>query len=85
MVRMAMSVAGLLGSTHYVNDLKSNDPKELAKITMMLDIDMIGAHSSRTRHLARSLAQLLLCHLRGRHGAGAHPCAVGAHPEAVAR
>lgn len=34
---------GLLGSTHYVNDLVQNDPEGLADIAMYLNFDMIGS------------------------------------------
>jgi len=34
---------GLLGSTHYVNDLVQNNPDELKKIALNINIDMIGS------------------------------------------
>ncbi len=35
--------AGLLGSTHYVNDLVANDPAELGRIATYLNFDMVGS------------------------------------------
>ncbi|GMA38192.1 M20/M25/M40 family metallo-hydrolase [Mobilicoccus caccae] len=34
---------GLLGSTHYVNDLKANNPQKLGKIATYLNFDMVGS------------------------------------------
>ncbi|EGD76445.1 hypothetical protein PTSG_12608 [Salpingoeca rosetta] len=34
---------GLLGSYHYVNDLKANDPEALANITCMFNFDMVAS------------------------------------------
>ncbi|MFL0516704.1 M20/M25/M40 family metallo-hydrolase [Brevibacterium luteolum] len=36
---------GLVGSTHYVNDLAQNDPDELKKIKAYLNYDMIGSEN----------------------------------------
>lgn len=35
--------AGLLGSTHYVNDLVANNPSELGRIATYLNFDMVGS------------------------------------------
>ncbi|AEG45618.1 M20/M25/M40 family metallo-hydrolase [Isoptericola variabilis] len=34
---------GLIGSTHYVNDLVANDPEELDRIATYLNFDMVGS------------------------------------------
>ena len=34
---------GLIGSTHYVNDLVTNNPKELDKLATYLNFDMVGS------------------------------------------
>eukprot|EP00003_Mantamonas_plastica_P015038 TRINITY_DN2573_c0_g1_i4.p1 TRINITY_DN2573_c0_g1~~TRINITY_DN2573_c0_g1_i4.p1 ORF type:complete len:520 (+),score=188.40 TRINITY_DN2573_c0_g1_i4:230-1561(+) len=39
----AAEEVGLVGSTHYVNDLKTNKPDELAKIALNLNYDMLGS------------------------------------------
>eukprot|EP00003_Mantamonas_plastica_P015037 TRINITY_DN2573_c0_g1_i3.p1 TRINITY_DN2573_c0_g1~~TRINITY_DN2573_c0_g1_i3.p1 ORF type:complete len:519 (+),score=183.27 TRINITY_DN2573_c0_g1_i3:230-1558(+) len=39
----AAEEVNLEGSTHYVNDLKTNNPDELGKISMYLNYDMLGS------------------------------------------
>lgn len=47
-IRLALWSAeevGLVGSTYYVDDLKANDPAELARISAYLNYDMIGSEN----------------------------------------
>lgn len=47
-IRLALWSAeevGLVGSTHYVDDLVANDPAELARISAYLNYDMIGSEN----------------------------------------